>query len=239
MILAVFKKECQLLSRSWLAGGTVAFSVLLTSLIFYIDGIRGELYSGEALQRFFYDLSGVQLIAAALLGIRVFTDERQQQSLSLLLSTARPERELVLGKWLSVLLMNTAVSVATLFVPIFLWYYGKIAWGHVLVGYIGVNLVAAAAAAIAVFASAVSKNTVTAGILSAFILAFLTLFWTFSALGISSLEPFFQAASFHYQNFAPFAIGRLKLGQSAYYLAISFFFLNSSTRIIRIRRWWT
>jgi ABC-2 type transport system permease protein len=114
---------------------------------------------------------------------------------------------------------------------------GKVSLGHVLVGYAGLVLIGSAAIAIGLFGSALARSQVVAIIVSAAILACLLLLWAVARSVDPPLNRFLSALALHHDNFRPFMLGRLELGTVVYYLAMTYFFLLASTKILEARRW--
>jgi hypothetical protein len=48
---------------------------------------------------------------------------------------------------------------------------------------------------------------------------------------------FLAALSLHHDNFRPFMLGRLELGGVVYYVAVTYFFLLASIKVLQARRW--
>jgi ABC-2 type transport system permease protein len=145
--------------------------------------------------------------------------------------------EVVLGKYLSALFVIALMTLCTLYLPSLIMVHGKISWGHVLVGYAGILLLGSAAISIGLFGSALARSQVVAIIVSAAILGALILLWVVARAVDPPLNRFFSALALHHENFRPFQSGRLELGGVVYYVAMTYFFLLASTKVLEARRW--
>jgi ABC-2 type transport system permease protein len=223
--------------RSPLGAVIVAAMLLGTGIVFYWRGLSEKLLSAQVLQEFFYDASGAVMIASVLLSMRLIAEERQTKTFTLLNTSPIRDRDIVLGKWISVFGMVALMTLLTLYMPLLIVVNGKVSWGHIAVGYTGVLLLGAATCAIGLFASALTRSQVVAVILAAIFTLTLILLWALARAVDPPLNTFVSALSLHHENFRPFRLGILELGSVMYYLAVTYFFLLAATKMLEARRW--
>lgn len=235
--LMVARRELLAYVRSPLGAVVVAGALLLDGILFHWQALSQKLLSAEALARFFYNASGVTMVAALVLAMRLIAEERQTGTFTVLNTAPIRDWEIVLGKFLSAFAMLAVLTVLTLYMPALLFVNGKVSVGHIAVGYLGLLLLGSATVAIGLFASSLARSQVVAAIVGAAILAVMILLWMVAQAASPPLNTFLSALAFHHANFRPFQLGRLELQSVAYYLAVTYFFLLAASKILEARRW--
>ncbi|HEX2732401.1 MAG TPA: ABC transporter permease [Polyangiaceae bacterium] len=233
----ILKRELGAYVRSPLGSVIIAVSLLVDGIFFYTQSLSERLLSGEALQRFFYNASGVTTVAALVLSFRLIAEERQTKTFTLLNTSPVSDREIVLGKFFSAFCMVALLTLLSVYMPLMLFVNGKVSVGHILVGYLGLLLIGAAATAIGLFASALTRYQVLAAIVGAVIIGVMFVFWMLAKVADPPISDFVAAMSFHHVNFQPFQFGILELRGVAYYVAVTYFFLLAATKVLEARRW--
>lgn len=192
--------------------------------------------SSVVLSEFFFMGSGITLVGAAALAMRLIAEERQSGTLTLLYASPIRDRDIVLGKYLSAVVFLGLFFVSTLYMPVLIAAYGKISAGHVAAGYLGLALVGAAGVAIGLFASALTRSQVVALILSLVLCVALTVTWALAQVTDRPLTDAVAALSW-YSHFQPFRDGLLHLKHVSYFVLVAFFALFAATRVLETRRW--
>ncbi len=235
--LLIARRELGAYARSPLGAVIIAGALLIDGILFYYWGLSQKLLSAEVLSEFFYAASGITMAASIILSMRLIAEERQTHTFTLLNTAPVRDWEIVLGKYLSALGMLTLLTVLTLYMPALIFVNGKVSLGHIAVGYLGLLLIGSASIAMGLFASALTRSQVVAAIVGAAILTALILLWMLAAAVDPPLNEVLAAMAFHHQNFQGFQKGILELKGVAYYLAVTYFFLLSATKILEARRW--
>jgi ABC-2 type transport system permease protein len=235
--LLIAKREMFAYLRSPLGSIVVGAALLVDGILFYWTGLTQKLLSAQVLQQFFYNASGVTMIAAIALSMRLVAEERQTGTFTLLNTVPIRDREIVLGKFLSAFGLLVVMTLLTIYMPLLILVNGKVSWGHILVGYTGLLLLGAAATAIGLFASTLARSQVVAVIIAALIIAPLILLWMVAKAVDPPLNTFLAGLAFHHENFRPFMEGILGVEHVAYYLAVTYFFLLAATKTLEARRW--
>jgi ABC-2 type transport system permease protein len=236
-VLLIARRELFAYLRSPLGTVIFAAALLLDGIVFQTQGLSQKALSEQVLAQFVYGSSAATMIASLLLSMRLFAEERQTGTLVLLNTAPVKDWEIVLGKYLSALSIMILLTACTAYMPAMILVNGKISLGHVLVGYLGLILLASAAIAIGLFGSALARSQVVAIIVSAAILGSLLMLWMLARVIDPPFNRFFSALALHHDNFRPFMQGRLELGAVAYYVAMTYFFLLASTKVLEARRW--
>ncbi len=175
---------------------------------------------------FFSLIPWVFMIFIPAISMRLFSEERRNKTLEVLISLPLLEREIVLGKFLAAFLVISVGLLLTMFVPITFFFIVKIYLPEVLVGYSGVLLLAAAFLSFSIFVSGRTNSQIVAFLVSSL---FLFLFLVFSSDFASTVVPEsllryinFLLPLIHYNNFAK---GVIDLSSVVYFLSATAMFL--------------
>ena len=231
------RRELGAYFRSPLGTSIIAAVLLIDGILFYWQALTEKLLSAEVLEQFFYNASGTTMIASIVLSMRLLAEERQMGTFTLLNTAPLGDSDIVLGKYISALLMLGLMTLLTLYMPLLIFVNGKVSLGHIVVGYVGLFLLGSATTAIGLFASSVTGSTVIAGIIGAAITGALILQWALARAVDAPLNAILAAMALHHQNFKPFMSGTLDLGCVTYYVIIAVFFLVAATKMVEARRW--
>jgi ABC-2 type transport system permease protein len=222
-------------------GGYViaAAALFVQGILFnaYALGNEHSRLSSEVLSQFFWLYSGTIMTASVFLSMRLLAEERQIGSMILLASSPVRERDIVLGKFLSSLLFLIVATLPSIFMPMLIMVNGKLSFGHVAVGYLGLFLLGSAALAIGTLGSALARTQLVAAILSGGMLVGMILLYPLGSLTERPLSDILLALGIWHRHFPPFQTGMLNLRDVVYYLALTYFALFISIRVLEARRW--
>lgn len=236
--LLIARREFGSYFRSWMGPVLVAGALLVDGLLFnFYNGLDQKLLSGQVLTQFFYNASGVTMIAAILLTVRSLAEERQTGTLVLLNTSPVPDRDIVLGKFLAAFGVLAIATLLSVYMPAWLFVHGKVAIGHIVVGYLGLLLLGAAITAIGVFGSALAGSQVVAAILSALMAAVFVLLWLLAKASEPPLNKYLSGLAVHHENFRPFMQGILLPSGVVFYVVFTYAFLFASVKVLEARRW--
>lgn len=233
----IARRELSAYSRSPLGAVIIAVTLLINGILFYVDSISQQLLSGEALAKFFYNSSGLTAVAALFLSFRLIAEEQQTKTFTLLNTSPITGAEIVTGKFVSAFVMVSLLTVLSVYMPLLLYFTGKVSMGHIAVGYLGLFLIGSATTAIGIFASSLTKHQVIAIILGAGILALLFVMWMVATVTDAPLNDYLGGLAFHHLNFRSFQSGILELRGVVYYLVVTYVFLLAATQVLEARRW--
>ncbi|HTM46096.1 MAG TPA: ABC transporter permease subunit, partial [Polyangiaceae bacterium] len=168
--LLIARRELLAYVRSPLGAVIIAGALLLDGILFYWQALSQKLLSAEALARFFYNTSGVTMVAGLILATRLIAEERQTSTFTVLNTAPIRDWEIVVGKFISALGILALLTALTLYMPALLFVNGKVSLGHIAVGYLGLILLGGACVSIGLFASSLARSQVVAAIVGAAIL---------------------------------------------------------------------
>jgi len=168
------------------------------------------------------------LLIAPAITMRVFSDEKRNRTLALLLSAPVSMTEIVLGKFAGVTLFFIVMLLMLAAMPLSLYAGTTLDAGKLLAGLLGLALLFSAFAAIGVFMSSLTEQPVIAAI-STF--GLLILLWIIDWSGSRREE---MTGLFHYlslqTHLQPFLKGLFSTADLAYYLLLIATFLILSIR---------
>lgn len=175
---AISKKELQMYFYSPTAYAAFAFFFLIAGYFFSAN----FLYPPNIVdvKPVVGNISFIYLFIIPLLTMRLVSDELRQGTDELLLTSPAGITEIVVGKYLSALIVQIMLVVGCLLYPLILSAYGKLDQPVLWLSYLSMFLMGAAMMAIGLFASSLSAHQMVSGI-SAF--AILLVFWTIDWLG--------------------------------------------------------
>ena len=218
---------------------------IIVALVLAIDGLlfnalalgRGEQLSSRVLEEFFHLTSGLSLFAVVFLSMRLIAEERQTNTLTLLLTSPIKEHELVLGKFFSALLFFAIMILLTVHMPLLIFVNGKVSLGHILGGYLGLLLLGSAGLAIGLFGSALAKNQLVALVVSGALVASLVVFWMVGRITDPPISDVVAYMALHGKHFPNFKQGVLHTRDVVFYLSVTYIFLLFAIHVLRARRW--
>lgn len=177
------------------------------------------------------------ILITPILTMRSFAEERKSKSDQLLLTAPVSIPGIVLGKYLSAMLVLFITLGATLVFPISLALFGEPFWSEILLGYIGMTLLGGTFIAIGLFVSSITENQLTACIATLGLLFFL---WLSDSLipnlTNETLSTILRALSL-YGQFSAFTNGVLNVATIVYFLSVTFLFLFFAAKAVERRRW--
>lgn len=216
----------------------LAGHLLMIGLLFnaYAIGSRAK-FSQQVIEDFFYMASGMAMITAVLLSIRLIAEERQTQTLVLLRTAPVSERQIIVGKYLSALAFFTIILIASFYLPLLVFVNGKVSLGQIFSGYLGLFLLGSACIAISLLASTWCSTQIMAGALAALMVSLLVVAWMAGRISDEPLRSLLSYVALHNLHFQPISRGLLNLKDVVYYLGVTVFFLECAVRSLESWRW--
>jgi len=240
MILTIGMRELRSLFLSPLAWSILAVVQLILAFLFLSRVELYQMYQPQLLamesapgvtEVVVPDLLGnaaiVLLLVAPLLTMRLIAEERRNKTLSLLFSAPVSMTEIVLGKYLGVVLFLLMLLVLIGLMPLSLLAGGGLDFGLFLSGLLGLALLLAGFAAIGLFMSTLTQHPAVAAI-STF--GALLLFWVldWSGQGVAGGSVLAYLSLFN--HYKPFLEGIFDSADAVYHALLIFTFLALSIR---------
>ena len=142
------------------------------------DYIAGSLYGFATI---------VLLLVMPLMTMRLFSEERKNNSITLLFSAPVSLSEIVLGKFLGLMGFVLAVTLLLALMPLSLHWSTDLDWGRIAAGLLGLFLLMTAFGAAGLFVSSLTREPTIAAVGS---FGLLLLVWLVSILGYNDSIPF-------------------------------------------------
>ncbi len=218
---------------------------LMAAAVLLVDGLLfnafavggGAKLSTQVLQDFFYFAAGTTMIASVLLSMGLIAGERQAGTLPLLLSAPTGEGTIVVGKYLSALVVLSGLTLATGYMPALIFLHGKVSLGHIAGGYLGLLLLGAATLAIGTLGSSLSRRQPVAAVLSAVMVTALLLCWMLARVTAPPVQDVLRAMALFDAHFKPFQRGLLRLSDVVFFTSVVAICLSAATEVLRRERW--
>jgi ABC-2 type transport system permease protein len=235
--LLIAGREMRSYLRSPLGWIVAAAMLLLDGLLFQVGAMGGTKLSAQVLADFFYYVSGITMVGAIALSMRLIAHEREKGTLVLINTAPIRDSEIIGGKFIALFAFICGVTLLTAYMPALIFVNGKVSVGHIVVGYGGIMLLGAAAIAIGLFASAFARTQVIAAVLGAAILGVMLLLWMAAKVTDPPVSSFILALALHHERQRAFMNGVLRLENVVYYAAVTYFFLLAAIKTMEARRW--
>lgn len=192
----------------------------------------------QASLRALFDMMGAAMVVAApLLTMRLLSEELRGGTIETLLTAPVTDTEVILGKFLGVLLFYLALLGSTLVFLLFLFAFATPDAGVLTMGYLGMLLLGAAFLSIGLFASTLTRHQLLAAVAA---IGILSIFSLLSAPAAAHLpEPWNQIAArlnamWYLRNFSR---GFFDSRGVVFFLALTGGFLFLSVKLLESRRW--
>jgi ABC-2 type transport system permease protein len=178
------------------------------------------------------------IFLTAALTMRQWSEEQQSGTLEILLTLPTNARQLVMGKFLAVMILVDLALSLTLFLPITVWWLGNLDWGPVIGGYLAALLLAAAYVAMGLFISSRTDNQIVSLILTVLLGGLLYMigsqgFTSFFGDRIAEILRAIGAGS----RFESIERGVIDVRDLVYYLSLTGLFLTLNVISLDSKRW--
>lgn len=235
--LLIAGRELRSYVRQPLGWIVASVMLLLDGLLFQVAAMAGAKLSAQVLADFFYYLSGITMIGAIALSMRLIAHEREKGTLILINTAPIRDSEIIVGKFLALFVFLFGVTVLTAYMPALIFVNGRVSVAHILVGYGGILLIGASAIAIGLFASAFARTQVIAAVLGAALIGVMLLLWMAAKVADPPVSSFILSLALHHERQRAFMNGVLRLENVVYYVVVTYFFLLAAIKTMEARRW--
>ena len=237
-ILLVARRDFAAYINTYWGWIIIAVALLLDGLLFQAFAITNTAqYSADVLSKFFFYTGGVALGVGVVITMRLFAEERQTGTMVILESSPLSDRQLVMGKYLSAMMLMVLLHALTAYMPAMIFVNGKIGYDEIAVGYFGILLMSSAGIAIGTWASAISRNQILAAVVGAIVVLMFVLCHWLAKVTDPPFNGFFSQVAFYAKQFAAFEDGRINTENVVYFLSVTFGFLLLATQALTARRW--
>lgn len=231
---AIFKRELRAYFLSPLGYVFIGAIAFFSGYFFFTY----NLFAGTTNMTLLYSqLFPVVLFLVPVLTMRLLSEDRHLKTDQLLFTAPVSRSAIVLGKYLSALLVFFIAIASTLVQAVVLSFFGRPDWPVVIGHFTGLFLLGGALIAICMFLSSLTESQFIAAI-SGFGVSLFLMLVDSVALVVSSpfLQQIFRGISFS-QRYTPFTMGILDLPGAVFFLSIAALFVALSIAVLDKRRW--
>ncbi len=235
-ILAIYRKEMKTYFNSPIAFIVISSFLVITNWLFFDYGDYPFFAINIADIRGIFDYGAIVLLfIAPAVSMRLISEEKHQDTLELLVTMPITDMHIILGKYLSTLVVFAIILAGTLIAPISISFVGDLDSGIVISSYIGFFFLGATYLAIGLAASSFTRNQIIAYIVGIVMIAVFFLM-NGMANGSGFLATLFENLSirFHYQNFFR---GVLDTRDLLYFISLIFVSLFVSSTALASRKY--
>jgi len=232
-IITIFKKEIRSYFNSPIAYIFLVIFLVVSNWLFFG---RFFLIGQVSMRGFFTFLPWIFLILLPALSMRLWSEEKRQGSLELLLTLPVRDWEVVIGKYLSVLVFLIITLALTLPTTATIFSLGNIDSGAVFGGYLASFLLGAVVLAFGAFMSSLTRNQIVCFLLTAvFSFVFIILgqdyvLAPFNGL-IAEILNFFSLSS----HFNVLSRGLIDFSDLVFFISFTFFWLFLNVKVLQSR----
>jgi len=237
-MLLVARRDLGAYFNSYWGFAVIAAVLVIDGLLFNAFALGDEAkYSSKVIEDFFFYSFGLTVIASVFMTMRLVAEERQTGTVVLVDSSPVSPGQFIGGKFLSALIVMSALVLATIYMPALVFVNGKVSYGHLVAGYFGLLLVAAACCGIGTLASAISRSQLVAAIISAAVISFFVLAWALAKVTDPPLKDIISYLSLYDRHYRPFSRGQINIEDVVFFVSIAFASLMLASRFMAARRW--
>lgn len=199
---------------------------------------QGQLdFINTVVVKLFGNINFLLLFICPLLSMGSFAEEKKDSTIDLYLTAPITDLQLVLGKYIGLVVKLIFLLSTTLIFPCILWMIKVSDFSFVYTGYLGLLLNSMSYLAIGIAASSLTKNQIIAALISfVLIMGLWMISWGAQISTNYFYVQFFQFITFS-SHFEMFVKGVVSLSDLAYYLSFIFFGLFITKKIIEARHW--
>jgi ABC-2 type transport system permease protein len=182
------------------------------------------------------NVSVIGLFFIPMITMRLFAEEKRIGTIELLATSPIRDMEIIIGKWLSAVILYATLMLFTAINFAFLFRYGNPDWKPLAIGYLGLLLQAGGLLAIGTFISTLTKNQIIAG---AATFGVCLLLWVLE--WVAGYETAAWAKVLAYMSvvthFDSFSKGILDTKDAVFYVSVIFLGLFLTSRAMESLRW--
>lgn len=159
----IIKKEVKSYFLSPIGYVFIGLFLAMCSVFFYLDVIN---YGSLQFENMFYSASTVLTFIVPILTMRMFAEERKTGTDQLLYTSPRSITSIVLGKFISTMIVIAITELFTLVYLAILFFFGTPHIQTVLITLFGFFLLSMSYIAFGMFASSITENQIIAGVIT-------------------------------------------------------------------------
>lgn len=251
MVGLILKKETKSFFKSPLAYVLAGLFSLVIGWVFfnllmgYVEniqalptGVKSQLkFINAVVIKLFGNMNFLLMMICPVITMKIFAEEKRDSTLDLYFAAPMSDWQLIMGKYLSTLIIGAFLLSCTLIFPLIMLRIEMYDWSFIIFGYLGTLLNIACYMSVGIFCSSLTKSQVIAA-LSSF--SIIMLFWLVS--WILQLSDNYFLITFVKQltivsHFELLVKGFVGLNDIVFYFSFIFFFLFLTSKSLSSRSW--
>ncbi len=202
---------------------TAAFNIQSMHYSRYQGGTGTGMDVGEMIIRpLLYNMSIILLLVMPMITMRMYSEEKKEGTLELLLTSPLTNTELIMGKFLAGIAVYLLMIGLSAFLPAILFIFGNPDPWPIMAGYLGIFLMGATFISVGCLASSLTENQIVAAVITFGVLLLLWVVgWVKHFIGPEIGEVFAYISIM--EHFEDFAKGIIDSKHVVYYLSFIFF----------------
>jgi len=231
---AIFKKEFDSYFLSPIGYVFIGIFMLISSWFF----VERVVLTGKAsMANVFSDINFVYLFLAALLTMRLLSEEKNKKTDQLLLSAPVSITQIVVGKYFAALAVFGVTMLMSMVFPVIMFNYANPTLGEIISSYVGFILLWASFISIGLFISSLTESQMIAGVLTFAILIAVNYAQSIKLFTDNAIVVgIFNAISL-FSHYEIFQTGVISFKEVVYYIGVSFSFVFLTIRVMDQRRY--
>lgn len=183
-IWIIAKRELNIFFNSLIAYLIIVLFLSFTGMFTWLLGTNVFLIGQASMESFFNVAYWTLFFFIPALTMRMIAEEKKTGTIELLLTKSVSDRQVILGKFLSGLILVGISLILTIPYYITISFLGQVDHGAVWCGYLGLILMSSAYLSIGIFTSSISRNQIEALLLSLIIGIFFHFIFGFVSSGL-------------------------------------------------------
>jgi ABC-2 type transport system permease protein len=250
MIWVLVKKELRTYFKSPLAYILAGIFSIITGWIFfnalakYVASLQAvgpggadQIKSATIMFTLFGSMNMLLIFICAMVTMRLFSEEKKQNTIEVLFSAPLSDWQILLGKFISSFLVVFFILSLTFIFPIIMYLSGMKDLSYVYSGYLGISMNILVYITVGILASSLTDNQLVAGIL-----AIALSFFGFMVTWFANITPnYYLVEMFRYLgltvHFDYVVHGILSTSTIVYYMSFIFFGLLMTKKSLESRNW--
>lgn len=231
---AVLRRELRAYLTSPIGYVFLAVFYFFAGVFFWASTLYGNTNSISGV---FNSMYIILMIIVPVLTMQLFSEEKKMKTDQLLLTSPVSITGVVMGKFLSALLIFALGTAITLVFAFVVALFAQPSWVMLGINLLGMLLMGAAMIAIGIFVSALTESQIIAAVGGFALMMIFTLMDTFATMiPVQFISDFMKNLSFssHYNNFVS---GTFNFSDILFFLSFAAIFIFLTIRVIEKRRW--
>lgn len=233
-MIAIMKRDLRGFFTSPIGYVFLAVFLLVCNYFFFSYNIAG---GASSLSYVFSNMLLVLVFLIPLITMRLMSEEMKQRTDQMLLTAPVRVADIVIGKYLSAMLVFVIAMACTLIWPLLVTMFGDPAIYEIIGNYVAMLLLISCLVSIGLFISSLTESQIIAAILSFVILLALFLFSSIA----SAVDNVVVSAVLNwlsvFSRYSGFTAGVFSLADIVYYISVTVVFLFLTGRVIEKKRW--